>query len=191
MRDRFLHEFDALWIDCLNGDSRETGKLTPEGKPDPSVFSTEFNREGIRVGTTIGLLVRNSEREPAPAVYFRQYWGVNKRAELLESLRDPDLPSHYEQVQPNHDNRYSFRPSNVAAHYRAWPRMPDLAQEASNGLMEKRSGALIDIDRDRPRPAHADVLRSPGELGGTGNAEKWVNRRCGAIRCEESSDESA
>ena len=45
MRQRFLHEFDSLWFDCLNGDSRETGKLTPEGKPDPSVFSTEYNRE--------------------------------------------------------------------------------------------------------------------------------------------------
>jgi len=28
MRQRFLSEFDALWFDCLNGDSRETGKLT-------------------------------------------------------------------------------------------------------------------------------------------------------------------
>ncbi|MEJ7712927.1 MAG: hypothetical protein WKF84_24565 [Pyrinomonadaceae bacterium] len=42
----------------LNGDSRETGKQTPEGKPDPSVFSTAYNREGIRVGTAIGLLAR-------------------------------------------------------------------------------------------------------------------------------------
>ena len=56
MRQRFLKEFDTLWFDCLNGDSRETGKLTPDGKPDPSVFSTEYNREGIRVGTAIGLL---------------------------------------------------------------------------------------------------------------------------------------
>ena len=41
MRHRFLEEFDKLWFDCLNGDSRETGKLTPEGKPDPSIFSTK------------------------------------------------------------------------------------------------------------------------------------------------------
>jgi predicted helicase len=27
MRQRFLKEFDSLWFDCLNGDSRETGKL--------------------------------------------------------------------------------------------------------------------------------------------------------------------
>ncbi|MBW3625423.1 MAG: hypothetical protein KY468_18665, partial [Armatimonadetes bacterium] len=59
MRQRYLKEFDKMWFDSLNGDSRETGKLTPEGKPDPSVFSTQYNREGIRVGTAIGLLVKN------------------------------------------------------------------------------------------------------------------------------------
>ena len=69
MRQRFLAEFDALWFDCLNGDSRETGKLTPEGKPDPSVFSTEYNREGIRVGTAICLMVRKARGvQPPPAV---------------------------------------------------------------------------------------------------------------------------
>jgi hypothetical protein len=58
MRQRFLEEFDKLWFDCLNGDSRETGKQTPEGNPDPSVFSTQWNREGIRVGTAIGMMVK-------------------------------------------------------------------------------------------------------------------------------------
>jgi hypothetical protein len=47
-------------VDNLNGDSRETGKMTPEGKPDPSVFSTEFNREGIRVGTAIVTMARRA-----------------------------------------------------------------------------------------------------------------------------------
>jgi hypothetical protein len=40
-------------IDCLNGDQYKTGKQTPDGKPDPSVFSTEQNREGIQVGTAV------------------------------------------------------------------------------------------------------------------------------------------
>lgn len=60
MRERLLREFDAIWIDNLNGDSRETGKLTPDGAPDPSVFSTAFNREGIRVGTAIATMVRKA-----------------------------------------------------------------------------------------------------------------------------------
>ena len=59
MRQRLLQEFDAIWIDNLNGDSRETGKQTPEGKPDPSIFSTEQNREGIRV-SLLGFLDQSS-----------------------------------------------------------------------------------------------------------------------------------
>jgi REP element-mobilizing transposase RayT len=58
MREHFLSEFDKLWFDCMNGDSRETGKVTPDGKPDPSAFSTEQNREGIRVGTAICVMAR-------------------------------------------------------------------------------------------------------------------------------------
>lgn len=45
MREHLLRSFDRVWIDCLNGDSRDTGKVTPDGEPDPSVFSTEYNRE--------------------------------------------------------------------------------------------------------------------------------------------------
>ena len=58
MRERFLEVFDSITIDCLNGDKYKTGKRTPEGMPDPSVFSTEQNREGIQVGTAIALMER-------------------------------------------------------------------------------------------------------------------------------------
>ncbi|MBM4275962.1 MAG: hypothetical protein FJ134_16105, partial [Deltaproteobacteria bacterium] len=345
MRQRFLAEFDALWFDCLNGDSRETGKLTPEGKPDPSVFSTEYNREGIRVGTAVCLMVRKenvaqpppavpsakpskdyyrrnlphfqAEGRPvfvtfrthkhfvlpetvrslvlrhclhdhgtklwmhgavvmpdhihllftplqdlegkqyslaeimsgikgasahsvnkalkrkghvwqdesfdrvvrseestqskaeyicqnpvrkglvkeeneypwlwrewvegqeerkkdaaqapppvqdtgeraqpraavphlrgSPSVHFRHFWGVTKRADLLESLKAHDFEAQYQPVSPSADNRFSFRPSEVESHYREWPKLVDLcAASPNNGLMEKRGGALMDIDR--------------------------------------------
>jgi hypothetical protein len=148
MRQRFLSEFDRIWIDCMNGDSRETGKLTPEGRPDPSVFSTEQNREGIRVGTAIGTLVRRGKPQTPAATEFRSFWGASKRAELLSSLSVKDFDAQYETVQPSIENRYSFRPSEVSAAYSSWPRVIDLcAIPPSNGLMEKRGGALIDIDR--------------------------------------------
>ncbi len=100
-RRRFLDEFDAIWIDCMNGDSRETGKLTPEGKPDPSVFSTEWNREGIRVGTAIGLLVKRSRtRETEPQVRFRHFWGTAKRADILASLDTTDFDAQYQMSNP-------------------------------------------------------------------------------------------
>jgi len=149
MRQRFLSEFDRLWFDCLNGDSRETGKLTPEGKPDPSVFSTEYNREGIRVGTAIALMVRNEQRQDKPMVRFRHFWGVNKREDLVQSLNADGFNDSYERCNPTFNNRYSFRFSEVEEPYYEWPKLTEFCAIApSNGLMEKRGGALIDIDRD-------------------------------------------
>ena len=51
-------------------------RLTPDGKPDPSIFSTEQNREGIQVGTAIATLIRQFSHSPAAAVEFRQVWGA-------------------------------------------------------------------------------------------------------------------
>jgi len=147
MRQRFLEEFDSLWFDCMNGDSRETGKLTPDGKPDPSVFSTEQSRVGIRVGTAICLLVRKESREKTPTVRFQHYWGVTKRQDVLASLRLKNLDRKYDRASPTKANRYSFRPSNVAESYLDWPRITELCCSRSDGLFEKRAGALIDIDR--------------------------------------------
>ena len=60
MRKRLLSEFDRIWVDNLNGSKFETGKVAPDGSPDPSVFSTEANREGIQVGTAVALLTKRS-----------------------------------------------------------------------------------------------------------------------------------
>lgn len=120
--------------------------MTPDGKPDPSVFSTQYNREGIRVGTAIGLLVRKKERDTAPAVHFRQFWGVTKRADLLESLTAPELAAPYVSAAPKKSNRFTFRPSDVTADYDAWPRLTELSAEGPyQGLAEDRRKALIDM----------------------------------------------
>ncbi len=149
MRQRFLAGFDKLWFDSLNGDSRETGKQTPDGKPDPSIFSTPSNREGIRVGTAIGLMVRKSKREPTPTVRIRQLWGVTKRTDLIESLNADDFDSQYEKTNPAATNRYSFRFSAVSAEYSAWPPIAALADvDPSLGILENRRGALVSIDRE-------------------------------------------
>jgi hypothetical protein len=144
MRKRFLTEFDSLWFDCMNGDSRETGKLTPEGKPDPSVFSTDLNREGIRVGTAVGLMVRSARPSNESTVRFRHFWGASKRHDLLASLEAPSLESQYQLAQPEERNRFSFRPSGVKADYLRWPTLPGLcAHEPFNGPIERRGNALI------------------------------------------------
>ena len=38
MREHYLEAFDAIRIDCLNGDKYKTGKVAPDGSPDPSIF---------------------------------------------------------------------------------------------------------------------------------------------------------
>lgn len=154
MRRRFLDGFNAMWFDCMNGDSRETGKRTPEGDPDPSVFSTEWNREGIRVGAAIGLMVKRggkseSDRTADSKIRFRHFWGTQKHEDLLASLKVKKFDAQYETVAPTKENRWSFRPSEVSIAYLKWPRVTELCSIApSNGLMEKRGGALMDDDRE-------------------------------------------
>ena len=48
MREQYLEAFDAIRIDCLNGDKYKTGKTTPDGHTDPSIFSTLKTRWASR-----------------------------------------------------------------------------------------------------------------------------------------------
>jgi hypothetical protein len=148
-RRRFLAEFDKLWFDSMNGDSRETGKLTLDGKPDPSVFSTEYNREGIRVGTAIGLLVRKERRDKKSTVRFREFWGITKRADLLASLSNPNPNGDYLILASDKNNRFSFRPSSVTSQYREWPGLDLLSDfRPTLGILDNRKEAFINIDRE-------------------------------------------
>ena len=93
MRERYLNAFDAIRIDCLNGDRYKTGKTTPDGKPDPSIFSTPGDPVGIQVGTAITTLVRKANHEPAGTIEFRHLWGQAKREELTDTAEaDPEAP---------------------------------------------------------------------------------------------------
>ncbi|BAI75011.1 adenine specific DNA methyltransferase (plasmid) [Azospirillum sp. B510] len=146
-RQRLLTGFDRIWIDGLNGDSRETGKLTPDGKPDPSVFSTEFNREGIRAGTAVGLFVRTARHDP-PKILYRDFWGTAKREELAASLDSTAFDAAYGVAVPEPGNRFSFRPVSGGADRENWASLVEFGSiQPLNGLMEKRGGALIDIDQ--------------------------------------------
>lgn len=163
MREHLANNFNQIWIDNLNGDSRETGKTTPDGLPDPSVFSTPYNREGIRKGTAIALLVKNSSIDnsiskttngskkagSASQVLYREWWGTTKREDLLKSVAESQYKNKYVQTTPNTGNRLSFKPSDVCQAYSSWPTMAQLAGHLPlPGVEECRAGDLFDIDRD-------------------------------------------
>ncbi len=146
----------------MNGDSRETGKLTPEGLPDPSVFSTDRNREGIRLGTAVGLLARSKGDAGEVDVLYREFWGAGKLDQLLADGVE------YATSGPEKANRYSFRPTAVDALYLRWPLVTELAGIAPvSGLQEMRRGALMDIDEERLREridAYFDASRSWSDI---------------------------
>ncbi len=142
MRERYLDVFDRISIDCLNGDKYKTGKLTPAGAPDPSVFSTEFNKEGIQVGTAIALLVRKMKHSSVNAVQFRHFWGKDKRAQLLEDMGD------YQQVTPVLEMGLALIPGQMAADYVTWPSLPDLFPVSFPGVKTSRDDVVVDIDRN-------------------------------------------
>ncbi len=173
MRERYLERFDEVWIDCLNGDKYKTGKLTPAGDPDPSIFSTARNREGIQVGTAIGLLLRKDPHGDGPArVRFRHLWGQAKRAELSASA-DNDGEGLYQTLEPAAELGLPYLPAEVGRGYFAWPRLTELLPAHFPGVKTSRDGFLVDIDRNRllrrldryfdPTLSHADLRdQEPG-----------------------------
>jgi hypothetical protein len=147
MRERYLEVFDSIAIDSLNGDKYKTGKTTPEGLPDPSIFSTPANPAGIQVGTAIATMVRKKDHKPAESVAFRHLWGTAKRETLAETA-EADPSTIYESIAPSLPLRLQFMPADVGAGYFDWPRLPELLPVSFPGVKTSRDEFLVDIDRD-------------------------------------------
>ena len=157
MRERYLEAFDAVRIDCLNGDKYKTGKIAPDGSPDPSIFSTEGDPVGIQVGTAIATLVRKADHLPAIGVGFRHLWGQEKRAELMETA-EAEPESIYQGVEPIPQLGLPFAQTAVSADWFDWPSLPELFPQAFPGVKTDRDGFLIDIDLDRLKARVADYF---------------------------------
>ena len=168
MRERYLEAFDAVRIDCLNGDKYKTGKVAPDGSPDPSIFSTESDPVGIQVGIAIATLVRKVKHAPADAVGFRHLWGQAKRIELLETAEE-EPESLYGAVEPVLPLGLPFAQTVVSDKWFDWPSLPDLFPVSFPGVQTKRDSFLIDVDVDRlkermavyfnPDVSHEEVAR--------------------------------
>ena len=157
MRERYLEAFDAVRIDCLNGDKYKTGKVAPDGTPDPSIFSTEGDPVGIQVGTAIATLVRKAEHKPADRVEFRHLWGRAKPAELIETAEAaPD--ALYGTVEPNLPLGLPFVRTAVSADWFDWPALPELFPVSFPGVKTSRDGFLVDTDIDRLRARIGDYF---------------------------------
>ena len=167
MRERYLEAFDAIRIDCLNGDKYKTGKVSPDGSPDPSIFSTDGDPVGIQVGTAIATLVRKADHEPTNAVEFRHLWGQAKPAELIATAEaEPDVL--YSQIEPVLPLGLPFAETTVSTDWFDWPALPDLFPVSFPGVKTSRDGFLVDTDLDRLRARvgdYFDTALSHEEIG--------------------------
>ena len=157
MRERYLEAFDAIWIDCLNGDKYKTGKVAPDGSPDPSIFSTEGDPVGIQVGTAIATLVRKADHAPVEAVGFRYLWGQAKPAELIATA-EVEPVALYQEVKPVLPLGLPFVQTAVSDAWFAWPSLPDLFPVSFPGVKTSRDGFLVDVDLDRLRARLSDYF---------------------------------
>ena len=157
MRERYLESFDAIRIDNLNGDKYRTGKTTPDGDPDPSIFSTPEDPVGIQVGTAITTLVRKADHTPADAVAFRHVWGQTKLEELDETVEVPP-EMLYEDIAPPLSLGLPFAPVAVGDGWHDWPTLPDLFPISFPGVKTSRDSFLVDVDLDRLKARVSDYF---------------------------------
>ena len=145
MREHFLEAFDEIRIDCLNGDKYKTGKTTPDGRPDPSIFSTPGDPVGIQVGTAIATLVRKAEHAPPESVGFRHLWGQAKLTELIDTA-EAEPAALYNDIEPVLPLGLPFTEMAVNRGWSEWPSLPDLFPASFPGVKTSRDSFVVDID---------------------------------------------
>ena len=159
MREHYLETFDAIRIDCLNGDKYKTGKTTPEGEPDPSIFSTPNDSVGIQVGTAITTLIRKADHPPAGTVGFRHLWGQAKHEELTETAESESL-TLYDAIKPVLSLGLPFAAITVSNGWSDWPALPELFPNSYPGVTTSRDSFLVDVDLERLKARIADYFNS-------------------------------
>lgn len=160
MREHLLDSFDRIYIDNLHGDKYRTGKLTPDGRPDPSVFSSPLNREGIQVGTAVAMLVKNlgvDAQSSQASVSYRSFWGAAK-LRMLEQCAGYDSGQQlllaekietesYQSFKPQAALGLPFLPRQAGESYLKTPSLPEIFPVFYAGVKTSRDEVLVDIDR--------------------------------------------
>jgi hypothetical protein len=194
MRERYLMEFDRIWIDNLHGD-RIISEYAPDGRTSETVFAIQGSSVGIKIGTAISTLVRRTPHGDAAKVLYRDWTearAAERRGALLASLRVQNRNEHYIDFAPELILGLPFRPAQTDRGYSAWPLLPDILPEAYPGVQTKQDNLVIDIDRERlerrmrdyfdPKiPNEALAKLHPGSMDGT-NACEPVSTRSALIK---------
>ena len=152
LRKHLFNAFNKVWIENLHG-NRKISEYAPDGRTSETVFAVAGFSPGIQQGVATTLWVKSGDCSGAEVLFRDDHNAAkaeDRRKGLLESLNAERFNSKYTNAFPTAENRYSFWPEDVSDAYSEWPKITDLCAEfPSNGLMEKRGGALIDCDREK------------------------------------------
>jgi hypothetical protein len=151
MRERYLEAFDSIWIDNLHGD-RNISEYAPDGRTSETIFAMAGSSPGIKLGTSIAVLVAAGRDRGAQEVLYRdrsEAKASDRRAALLDSLRAADFSGQYQRLTPVLPIGFPFKPARVGDTYLEWPTLPDLFPISFPGIKTSRDDFLVDIDRER------------------------------------------
>ena len=163
MRERYPEVFDTIRIDNLHGD-RMISEYAPDGRTSETVFALRGQSPGIRIGTSITLLIRNRATaegsESARICYrdFHQARAEERRQALLDSLDADSKDDGYSPLAPDRRLGLPFKPMTVSEEWFDWPALPDLFPVSFSGVKTSRDGFLVDTDLDRLRTRVGDYF---------------------------------
>jgi len=193
LRKRLLESFDKFWIENLHG-NRKISEYAPDGRTSETIFAISGFSVGIQQGVATSLWVKTGKtRKTRAVVRFRDDLDAAKaqerRQQLLDSLKAKKFNAHYKMADQRPENRFSLRPENVSAEYKAWPKVCELCRKNPfNGPVERRGNSLIvfeeselDVLEDFLDPAKTDeeiraiapaFMKSSGEYDAQATRDK-------------------
>jgi hypothetical protein len=110
----------------------------------------------------------------ATKIFYREFWGATKRADLLATLahEGASFEASYAPLHPLNINRFSLRKTHGASTFFNWINVRELAAvDPISGLQEMRRNRLIDADKGKLEAviaAYLDPKRSTAQLAAAG-----------------------
>ena len=149
MREHYLDAFDAIRIDCLNGDKYKTGKATPDGKLDPSIFSTPQRPGGHPGGELLSPHWSGRRTTLQPNPWASATCGDRTSSAGLTGTAEAEPGGLYETIEPVLALGLPFAPTVVSREWHEWPTLLELFPVYFCGVNTNRDRLLVDIDLER------------------------------------------
>jgi Type ISP C-terminal specificity domain len=188
MRESLTRNFDRAWIENMHG-NRTITEYGPDGRSSETIFAIRGFSVGIQQGVAIALLARTGTGK-APAYFFRDDIDASdaaeRRAQLLQTLDDPEFESRYTPLQPTEVSRFLLMPALTPERYREWAGVTEISRASDwSGVLEMRKGALLAFDeetiRERMR-SYCNPKKSITDLRQTGTGPVFDAARFDSAR---------